>query len=334
MTRARKKLIDLASTPYYHLISRCVRRAFLCGDDKYTGKNFDHRREWLVERIKFLSSVFAIEIAAYAIMSNHYHLVVNVNRRQALDWSDDEVINRWYQLYNGHVLVDRYLNGEELDKVSFLFFNEIIAKWRERLYDISWYMKNLNEYIAREANKEDNCKGKYWEGRYKSQALLDETAVLSCMAYVDLNPIRANIADTLEDSDFTSIQERIAHFKAFTMDKVKVDQPIKQKDNIQYESQPSQLKPFGGNHIKNTIPFALLDYIELVDWSGRHIDPKKKGHIKNAVPKVLLTLNIEEAQWLESIMRFRQQYSNFAGSKQRLKQQAANNDVKWYKGAG
>ncbi|MGP5155563.1 transposase [Pseudoalteromonas prydzensis] len=334
MTRARKKVIDLASTPYYHLISRCVRRAFLCGDDKYTGKNFDHRREWLVERIKFLSSVFAIEIAAYAIMSNHYHLVVNVNRRQALDWSDDEVINRWYQLYKGHVLVDRYLNGEELDKVSFFFFNEIIAKWRERLYDISWYMKNLNEYIAREANKEDSCTGKYWEGRYKSQALLDETAVLSCMAYVDLNPIRANIADTLEDSDFTSIQERIVHFRAFTMDKAKVDQPLKQKDNIQHESQPSQLKPFGGNHIKNTIPFALIDYIELVDWSGRHIDPKKKGHINKAMPKVLLTLNIEEAQWLESIMRFRQQYSNFAGSKQRLKLHAATNDVKWYKGVG
>ena len=118
MTRARKKLIDLASTSYYHLISRCVRRAFLCGDDKYTGKNFDHRRAWLAERIKLLSSVFAIEIAAYAIMSNHYHLVVNVNRCQALDWSDDEVIERWYQLYNGHVLVDRHLNGEQLDKPS------------------------------------------------------------------------------------------------------------------------------------------------------------------------------------------------------------------------
>ena len=154
------------------------------------------------------------------------------------------------------------------------------------------------------------------------------------MAYVDLNPIRANIADTLEDSDFTSIQERIAHFKAFTTDTVKANKLLKQKDNIQHESQPAQLKPFGGNHIKHTIPFALLDYIELVDWSGRHIDPKKKGHINKTMPKVLLTLNIEEAQWLESIQRFRQQYSNFAGSKQRLKQQAASNDVKWYKGAG
>ncbi|MDK2597443.1 transposase, partial [Pseudoalteromonas sp. P94(2023)] len=91
MTRARKALIDLSSTSYYHLIARCVRRAFLCGEDKYTGKNFDHRRTWLVERVKLLSRVFAIEIAAYAIMSNHYHLVVNVNRQQALSWSDNEV---------------------------------------------------------------------------------------------------------------------------------------------------------------------------------------------------------------------------------------------------
>ena len=140
--------------------------------------------------------------------------------------------------------------------------------------------------------------------------------------------------DTLEDRDFTSIQERIAHFKAFTTDTVKANKLLKQKDNIQHESQPAQLKPFGGNHIKHRIPFALLDYIELVDWSGRHIDPKEKGHINKTMPKVLLTLNIEEAQWLESIQRFRQQYSNFAGSKQRLKQQAASNDVKWYKGAG
>jgi len=72
MTRARQQLIDLAATPYYHVISRCVRRAFLCGEDKLTGKNFDHRRQWLVDRVKLLSSIYSIDIAAYAIMSNHY----------------------------------------------------------------------------------------------------------------------------------------------------------------------------------------------------------------------------------------------------------------------
>ncbi|MBQ4880669.1 transposase [Pseudoalteromonas luteoviolacea] len=149
MTRARKALIDLSSTSYYHLIARCVRRAFLCGEDEYTGKNFDHRRTWLVERVKLLSSVFAIEIAAFAIMSNHYHLVVKVNRQQALGWPDNEVISRWYKLSKGSPIIDKQRNGE----AEQLLVSELIEKWRSRLYDISWFMKNLNEYIAKEANK-------------------------------------------------------------------------------------------------------------------------------------------------------------------------------------
>ena len=108
MAQARRSLIDLDSTPYYHCISRCVRRAFLAGFDKYSGQNFEHRRAWLVERFKRLSQVFAIDIAAYAVMSNHYHLVLRVDRDRALNWSKDEVIERWYQLYHGTILVDPF----------------------------------------------------------------------------------------------------------------------------------------------------------------------------------------------------------------------------------
>ena len=99
MIMAREGLIDLAATPYYHVISRCVRRAFLCGEDKYTGKNYNHRRQWVWDKIMLLSSVFAIDIAAYAIMSNHYHLVLKVDREKGLAWTQDEVIERWYRLY-------------------------------------------------------------------------------------------------------------------------------------------------------------------------------------------------------------------------------------------
>ena len=83
MTRARRDQVSLDSTPYYHCICRCVRRAFLCGEDSQSGRNFDHRKQWLVDRIKFLASIFSIDISAYAVMSNHYHLVVKV-RGQAL----------------------------------------------------------------------------------------------------------------------------------------------------------------------------------------------------------------------------------------------------------
>ncbi len=329
MTRARESLIDLESTPYYHCINRCVRRAFLNGDDPYTGKNFDHRRQWLVDRIKLLSTIFAIDVAAYSIMSNHYHLVLKVDRERVLSWSDDEVISRWHQLYNGNVLVNRYLAGETLDKGCLFAIKEIVNKWRARLFDISWFMKSLNENISRQANKEDNCTGKFWEGRFKSQALLDEKAILGCMMYVDLNPIRAKMAKTLDESDFTSIQERINQYKSHK----KSLKSKNKKQGIKVAAQPGKLLKFGSNQDEKTIPFSLLDYLELADWSGRHIDPKKRGYITNDIPHILSDLEIEKDDWLESIKNFRRQYANFAGERVSLLACAHQHHHSWYKGA-
>ncbi|KZN35067.1 hypothetical protein N483_24300 [Pseudoalteromonas luteoviolacea NCIMB 1944] len=280
--------------------------------------------------MKLLSSVFAIDIAAYAIMSNHYHLVVKVNRQQAFSWSDNEVIARWYKLYKGSLIIDKQLNGDTLSEAEQLLASELVEKWRARLYDISWFMKNLNEYIAREANKEDSCTGKYWEGRYKSQALLDETALLSCMAYVDLNPVRANMANNLEDSDFTSIQERIEHFKNTKSNAKKIES----KQQYRTPNQPKSLKPFGVREHENALPFSLLDYLELVDWTGRHVHPKKRGYISNSMPSILVSLRIEKATWLNRVQSFRSYYGNFAGSQTTLRIHAAKNDVNWYKGVG
>ena len=213
MTIPRRTLIDINSTPYYHCIARCVRRAFLCGVDSLTGNNYEHRKPWVVDRLKKLAGIFAIEVCPYAVMSNHYHVVLHIDTKTGERWSDREVCQRWTQLFVGPLLVQRFLSGDALDKTQRQRVTKYAKTYRQCLLDISWFMRCLNEYLARRANAEDDCKGRFWEGRFKSQALLDEAAVLSCMAYVDLNPVRAGLVDRPEASDFTSIQERIRQWQ-------------------------------------------------------------------------------------------------------------------------
>jgi hypothetical protein len=119
-------------------------------------------------------------------MSNHYHVVLHVRQDLAQNWSDHEVITRWHCLFNGNLFSQPYLAGDTLLDAEKEKLNDEIEKWRERLTDISGFMRIVNEFIARKANAEDQCSDSFWESRFKSQALLDERALLSCMAYVDL----------------------------------------------------------------------------------------------------------------------------------------------------
>ena len=174
MTTARKQLISLADTPYYHCTSRCVRRAYLCGEDKNTGKNFDHRRGWVENKLLALSQVFAIDVCAYAIMSNHTHIVLFVDDVTAKAWSKEEVIARWHQFFKGTLITQQFSRGEVIAEYLLDTLNETVERYRQRLMDISWFMRLLNQSIATQANQEDNCTGHFWEGRFKSQALLDK----------------------------------------------------------------------------------------------------------------------------------------------------------------
>lgn len=318
MTRARKQLISLDDTPYYHCIARCVRRSFLCGEDTYSGKNFDHRRQWLVDQFKSQTDIFCIEVAAYAVMNNHYHLVLFVDSEKALNLTDIEVAQRWTQLFHGPFLVQKMLNNEELSEAEKITLYEIISLWRGRLMDISWFMRYLNEFIARKANAEDDCTGRFWEGRFKSQALLDDHALLSCMMYVDLNPVRAGIAEDLENSDFTSIQDRIRACK-------------NSKSSI--KQQPPKLSNFITHKVLNEssggIPFSLEDYIALANWTGQCERADKKGYIKPKAPPALAKLGLDEAYWLHLCYRVQRSHPIAVGDSASLQEYNEHHDKCW-----
>jgi len=297
MTRPRKALISLADTPYYHITSRCVRRAYLCGVDHYSEQSYEHRRQWVVDRIRLLSSLFAIDVCAYAIMSNHYHLVLKVCPEQLDALSEDDIIERWCALFKGPLLVQNYRSGEDLKPFERAAVSDIAKVWRSRLASISWFMRCLNQPIARQANKEDGCTGKFWESRFNSQALKSEEALLSSMAYVDLNPVRADIEKTPEASEYTSIRERLQ--SEFDLQRA-IDDQISCGDILDFRS---ELKPL--LHFENRtsaqhqagIPFGFKEYLALVDWTGRIIRSDKRGYIEGDLPPILTRLQISLEQW-------------------------------------
>ena len=182
MPKPRKLQISLNATPFYHCVSRCVRRAFLCGKDLASGRSYEHRRHQIKHDLLRLASIFYINVAAFSVLSNHYHLVLHVDRDSANNADAKDIVRRWHLLYKPKDISQKFINGEHLEAHEHKQLDVLIDTWRKRLHDISWLMKVLNENIARRANKEDECTGHFWESRYKSQALLDEKAVLSAMA--------------------------------------------------------------------------------------------------------------------------------------------------------
>lgn len=355
MTMPRYSQISVEDTPWYHVVCRCVRRAFLCGLDSASGHCYEHRRGWIEERIGQLSSVFAIDAAAYAVMNNHYHLVVRVDSERAQQWSDYEVLRRWTQIFSGPLLVQRYLEKGQRHKLSegeTINVNRYVDLYRSRLCDLSWYMRVLNETIARKANAEDNCTGRFWEGRFKSQALLDEQAVLMAMSYVDLNPVRAGMADTPEKSSHTSIAKRLnkGSIHAITQalqgqrgqDPEQHQQP-RQNTNpkagtLRCEASLSQLPaaplmPFEPTETLPTgIPFSFEDYTELVDHLGRIEAPGKRGYIDAKTPGILKRLGLDAEEFISHSEELLQTFSQAIGSPQNLIDLAAHKNTRYLHG--
>jgi REP element-mobilizing transposase RayT len=278
----------------YHLISRCVRRAFLCGDAA------EHRRTWVRDLIQQASQAFAVDVLAYAVMSNHLHLVVRTDPGRVVAWSAIEVASRWAAAHprlarDGSLVVwdAAEIAAKALDHVW-------VAIARQRLRSLSWFMKTIKERLARRANHEDRCTGHFWEGRFQSIPLLDQAAVIAAMAYVDLNPIRAGLADRPEGSDFTSVQDRCAARQAHraallapTLSAAPGEEAGLWIAPIQRATVHQQAE--GGPIIQ---AISLDDYLTLVDATGRIVRTGKRGAIPAHLAPILERLRLDLHAWI------------------------------------
>jgi len=245
-----------------------------------------------------LSAIFALDLCAYAVMNNHYHVVLRINLEQSAAWTNEEVAQRWCELFRGPDIVQRWMKGYSVDAAQLELVQQYIDLWRERLANLSWFMRCLNEAIARMANREDNCTGRFWEGRFKSHALLDERALLACMAYVDLNPIRAAIARTPEQSEFTSIKERIDHPRS------------------------PNLRPFSNTaDDAQGIPYSRSDYLELIDWAGRVVRSDKRGSIPSDLPPMVTRLGVDP-RYLARFLSDKQSFPRVIGPVEQMRKLA------------
>ena len=336
MTTARRELVDVDVTRYYHCISRCVRGAYLFKGDLPSGhyprgSRLERRKQWIERRLELLAGAFSISVAGFSVMDNHLHVLVRLDPEHAQNWSEEEVIKRWISVCppkgidfgdpeNVQMWVEHYAKDRKQTE-----------EYRERLADLGWFMKSLKEPLARLANKQDNMKGTFWESRYKSIAVLDEEAILATCAYIDLNPLAAQMAATPESSRYTSIAQRIGHFKQkgkLHLLKSAREGSVRASRTIGNAEQDHWLIPFEDRRPHtNSKPsskregmlekFTLGNYLLLVDYTGR-LFRTGKARMSDSVRKIFDRLDSSIEFWtagLKKMLASKQLWGRcFAGS--------------------
>jgi hypothetical protein len=316
---ARAEVFSPDEIAIVHVINRVVRRCFLLGNDPITGKNFDHRKRWIEELLERMAANFGIDLLSYAILSNHFHLILRSRPDVVVLWNDTDVAKRWL------ILCPLRKKGDGSPEEPNEFEIAAIVNDPNRLAEI----RLLCQRIAIRANFEDAQEGKFWQSRYRAVRLLDEQAVLAASAYVDLNPIRAAMAETLETSDYTSVQRRI---QAFMDEKIETSSENQRSETDAVNTRADQaLSPLAiderhdpiGPHVSNStsrcsdkgfLAISMVAYLQLLDWTARQLAAGKAGFTPEDVPPILERFNLDAENWLSLVKNFGRKFYHVAGT--------------------
>jgi hypothetical protein len=310
-----------------------VRRAHLCGE------GFEHRKQWIENRLETLDGCFAVSVCGFAVMDNHLHVLVRVDADDARSWSAEDVIRRWVVAYP-----PKTARGEPIEIARAWIEHQAkderrVELLRERLASLGWFMKALKEPLARMANKEDDCKGTFWESRYKSIAILDEEALLATCAYIDLNPVAAGLAATPEASRHTSVRRRIGHarnhgklaaLKAAGTGAVAGSRAADGVEDDLWLCPVEDRRRFGSAREGMLEGFSLGSYLLLVDYTSR-LCRQGKARVSREVASILDRLGTSADVWGQRLQRLlareRLLGSYFCTDRARLRQLARERGV-------
>jgi hypothetical protein len=325
--------VDPREIQVFHVLNRTVRRCWLFGQDPITGVNYDHRKVWIEERLRYFAALFGIDLLAFAILSNHYHLMLRSRPDVVATWDDSEVARRWLMICPHRKQKDGTPcepTKKELDAIRSC--GQKLAEIRLRLSDISWWMRLLDQRIARRCNDEDEATGRFFEDRFKAIPLIDEQAITACAVYIDLNLIRARIAETVELSDHTSGQLRARAWQANVrvsaseLDRHSVtDESTWSVDSVdaflspvcvsEISNQPGPMVSTTGKRSsdKGFLPMSDQAYLELLDWTARQTAPGKLGRTGGEPPPILVRLGLPPSIWLCMVAEFGRLFPTMAG---------------------
>ena len=309
-------------------------RALLCGE------GYGHRKQWIEDRLELLAGCFAVSVCGFAVMDNQLHVLVRLDPDQAAKLSYEEVVRRWVKAYS-----PKTLQGEEIEINQACIDHQRqdekkVAAMRERLASLRWFMKALKEPLARLANKEDDCRGTFWESRYKSIAILDDEALLATCAYVDLNPVAAGIAAAPETSRHTSVRQRVQlakakgqldDLKAAGRGSVAASQTANDLELDHWLCPLEDRRRWGTDREGMMESFSLGSYLLLVDYTSR-LCRLGKARVGKEVSSILERIGSSAEIWSQRIQKMfasgsRLNGTFFAGTRERLRQLAVARGV-------
>ena len=369
----RRDVFDPDCVGVYHCYNRCSQRARLCGFDPVTQQDFSHRKDWIRDGLKDLAGAMAIDVLDYAVLDNHLHVILRNRPDVVAGWSDEEVVRRWWLVAPER----RDEQGKpaeitQLELASLLADQAQVNKLRSRLSDISWLMRQLCQSVARRANKESNVTGRFFAPRFGCERILDEAGLLACSMYVNLNLVRAGMANTPEESEYTSAFDRIrghmqrqqaelgqvsvggdsgddpdAWLAPLFLDERSEAYPTELQaadagDDSALpaaDASPSATTSIHGNSLgspraseKGYLPLTLEAYLTLLDWTGRQLRDGQQGTIPSELLPILQRLGIRPETWFDVVHGYDSKFRTVVGRVEAIRREALRRGRRWLQG--